>query len=120
VLKVSITFIVLFVMLIICCGYGGNAIDRGYNYESLSAFPNGFKGVAIVFLLAAWATGGQEIIAIASGESSFPRWDLPRACKNLVIRIFLIYISACVYIVSQPLLLPARPPAFPPQHVSPY
>ncbi|KIW63280.1 hypothetical protein, variant 2 [Phialophora macrospora] len=110
VLKVGITFIVLFVMLIICCGYGGDKIDRGYNYESLSAFPNGFKGVAIVFLLAAWATGGQEIIAIASGESSFPRWDLPRACKNLVIRIFLIYISACVYITvlvpyTDPLLL---------------
>ncbi|EXJ86924.1 hypothetical protein A1O3_03878 [Capronia epimyces CBS 606.96] len=97
-LKVSITFIVLFVMLIICCGYGGSAIDRGYNYEHLSAFPNGFKGVAIVFLLAAWATGGQEIIAIASGESAFPRWDLPRASKNLLVRIFLIYMSACVYI----------------------
>lgn len=97
-LKVTITFIVLFVMLIICCGYGGNAIDRGYNYEALSAFPNGFKGVAIVFLLAAWATGGQEIIGISSGESAFPRWELPRACKNLFIRIMLIYISACVYI----------------------
>ncbi|KAJ9149467.1 General amino acid permease [Pleurostoma richardsiae] len=97
-LKVTITFIVLFVMLIICCGFGGNAIDRGYNYENLSAFPNGFKGVAMVFILAAWATGGQEIIGISSGESAFPRWELPRACKNLFIRIMLIYMSACVYI----------------------
>jgi amino acid transporter len=85
-------------MLIICCGFGGNAIDRGYNYENLSAFPNGFKGVAMVFILAAWATGGQEIIGISSGESAFPRWELPRACKNLFIRIMLIYMSACVYI----------------------
>ncbi|KAK9424555.1 putative aat family amino acid transporter protein [Seiridium unicorne] len=109
-LKVTITFLVLFVMLIISCGFGGDAIDRGYNYEALSAFPNGFKGVAIVFLLAAWATGGQEIIGISSGEARFPRWELPRACKNLGIRIVLIYISACVYITvlvpyTDPLLL---------------
>jgi len=109
-LKVTITFIVLFVMLIICCGYGGDAVDRGYNYENLSAFPNGFKGIAAVFILAAWATGGQEIIGISSGESAFPRWELPRACKNLFIRIMLIYISACVYITvlvpyTDPLLL---------------
>ena len=96
--KVLMTFIVLFVMLIICCGYGGNQIDRGYNFTALSAFPNGFKGVAIEFLMAAWATGGQEIIGISSGEAAFPRWELPRACKNLFIRIVLIYISACVYV----------------------
>lgn len=109
-LKVTVTFIVLFVMLVICCGFGGDSIDRGYNYENLSAFPNGFKGIAIVFLLAAWATGGQEIIGITSGESSFPRWELPRACKNLFIRIILIYISACIYITvlvpyTDPMLL---------------
>ncbi|KAF7547459.1 hypothetical protein G7046_g8997 [Stylonectria norvegica] len=97
-LKVTVTSMVLFVMLIICCGFGGDAVDRGYNYEALSAFPNGFKGIAIVFILAAWATGGQEIIGISSGESAFPRWELPRACKNLFIRIMLIYISACIYI----------------------
>ncbi|KAI0130411.1 amino acid permease-domain-containing protein [Xylariales sp. AK1849] len=84
-LKVTITFIVLFVMLIISCDFGGDAIDRGYNYEALSAFPNGFKGIAIVFLLAAWATGGQEIIGNSTGEAKFPRWELPRACKNLFI-----------------------------------
>ncbi|EFW99008.1 general amino acid permease [Grosmannia clavigera kw1407] len=97
-LKVAVTFVVLFTMLVICCGYGGDAIDRGYNYTGLSAFPHGFKGVASVFLLASWATGGQEIIGISSGESAFPRWELPRASKNLVIRIVLIYMSACVYI----------------------
>lgn len=97
-LKVTVTFVVLFTMLVICCGYGGDAIDRGYNYTALSAFPNGFKGVASVFLLASWATGGQEIIGISSGESAFPRWELPRAARNLGIRIVLIYMSACVYI----------------------
>ncbi|CAM1508667.1 Fc.00g055150.m01.CDS01 [Cosmosporella sp. VM-42] len=107
-LKVTITFIVLSVMLIICCGLGGDAIDRGYNYEALSAFPNGFKGIAVVFILAAWATGGQEIIGISSGESAFPRWELPRACKNLFIRIMLIYISACIYIT---ILVPYTDPA---------
>ncbi|EPE02144.1 aat family amino acid transporter [Ophiostoma piceae UAMH 11346] len=98
VMKVTFTFVVLFTMLVICCGFGGDSIERGYNYTSLSAFPNGFKGVASVFLLASWATGGQEIIGISSGESAFPRWELPRAAKNLFIRILLIYMSACVYI----------------------
>ncbi|KAF4121705.1 hypothetical protein GMORB2_1544 [Geosmithia morbida] len=107
-MKVTITFVVLFVMLIICCGFGGDAVDRGYNYDSLVAFPNGFKGVAIVFILAAWATGGQEIIGISSGESAFPRWELPRACRNLFIRIITIYISACVYIT---VLVPHMDPA---------
>ncbi|CAK7212608.1 hypothetical protein SEUCBS140593_001560 [Sporothrix eucalyptigena] len=98
VLKVVFTFIVLFTMLVVCAGFGGDAIDRGYNYTSLAAFPNGFKGVASVFLLASWATGGQEIIGVSVGESVFPRWELPRAAKNLFIRIVLIYMSACVYI----------------------
>ncbi|KAL1898445.1 hypothetical protein Sste5346_003348 [Sporothrix stenoceras] len=98
VMKVLFTFVVLFAMLVVCIGFGGDAIDRGYNYTSLSAFPNGFKGIASVFLLASWATGGQEIIGVSVGESVFPRWELPRAAKNLFIRIILIYMSACVYI----------------------
>lgn len=102
VLKISITFIVLFVMLMICSGYGGKDISRGHNFQPDSAFPNGFSGIAAVFLLASWATGGQELIGIASGESEFPRWDLPRACKFLLIRLFLIYLSASVYIVCSP------------------
>ncbi|KAI0154729.1 hypothetical protein GGR57DRAFT_502475 [Xylariaceae sp. FL1272] len=36
---VCITFLVVFVMLIISAGYGGHPIDRSYDYESLSHIP---------------------------------------------------------------------------------
>ncbi|CZR66977.1 related to GAP1-amino acid transport protein [Phialocephala subalpina] len=76
----------------------------------LPVFPNGFRGVARVFLYASWATGGQEILGIAAGETKMPRYDMPRASVNLFIRIIVIFGSSCILVsvlvpYNEPLLL---------------
>ncbi|GAB7351542.1 hypothetical protein MBLNU459_g2176t2 [Dothideomycetes sp. NU459] len=67
------------------------SVTQALNYTELPAFPHGFKGVCMTFTLAAWATGGQEIMGITAGESRNPRWDMPRACRNLIVRIVVIF-----------------------------
>ncbi len=56
------------------------------------------RGLCTVFVLAAWATGGQEIMGILAGEARLPRWDMPRACTNLFIRILFFYELSIVFI----------------------
>lgn len=37
-------------------------------------------------------------MGISNGEADMPRWNLPRACNNLVIRIFLFYLTSVCFI----------------------
>jgi amino acid transporter len=97
--KVVAMVVILLTCIAIVAGAGSTgSTHHAENYTSLPAFPNGFKGVAQTFLLAAWSTGGQEIMGITNGESEMPRWNLPRACTNLLVRIFVFYIGSVVLI----------------------
>ncbi|TVY43887.1 putative amino-acid permease [Lachnellula subtilissima] len=110
IVKLTLMVVVMLTMVAICAGAGNGDEYIGQNYNTLKVFPNGFKGIARCFLLASWATGGQEIMGVVAGEAAFPRWDLPRARVNLFIRILVIYLSAAVFIsvlipYTEPLLL---------------
>ncbi|KAF8861817.1 hypothetical protein BDZ45DRAFT_586543 [Acephala macrosclerotiorum] len=43
-------------------------------------------------------TGGQEIMNITNEEADMPRWNLPRACNQLLIRIFIFYLGSVTLI----------------------
>ncbi|RDW57794.1 AAT family amino acid transporter-3 [Coleophoma crateriformis] len=108
--KILLMVIVILVMIAICAGAGNGDEYIGQNYNTLELFPYGFKGVARCFLLASWATGGQEIMGVVAGEAKMPRWDLPRARVNLFFRILLIYLASSIFIgvlvpYTEPLLL---------------
>jgi amino acid transporter len=53
---------------------------------------NGFRGLASVFVLAAFAAGGIEMVGVMAGEIQHPKWTLPRAIKTLMWRIATFYI----------------------------
>ncbi|KUJ06915.1 AAT family amino acid transporter [Mollisia scopiformis] len=98
-IKVVAMIVILLTCIAIVAGAGSTgSTHHAENYTSLPAFPHGFKGVAQSFLLAAWSTGGQEIMGITNGEADMPRWNLPRACKNLLIRIFVFYLGSVTLI----------------------
>ncbi|KAI9888394.1 MAG: hypothetical protein M1814_000510 [Vezdaea aestivalis] len=59
---------------------------------------NGFKGLGAVFVTAAFATGGTEMVGIVAGEAEHPRYNLPRAIKTLMWRIFLFYIVSMTFL----------------------
>ncbi|KIX07430.1 uncharacterized protein Z518_02083 [Rhinocladiella mackenziei CBS 650.93] len=98
-LKVLSMFIIIFSCIAMVAGAGPTgSTDHAWNYTSAPAFPNGMKGLCTTFTLAAWATGGQEIMSLSAAEAHRPRWDMPRACKNLFIRILVFYELSIVFI----------------------
>ncbi|OJD31051.1 amino acid permease [Diplodia corticola] len=88
-----IGFIILGV--VIDCG-GVPTDDRGYigarYWHDPGAFRNGFKGFCSVFVTAAFAFGGTEMVGLAAAEAANPRRSLPKATKQAFWRIFLFYV----------------------------
>lgn len=58
------------------------------------AFHNGFKGLCTVFVQAAFAFAGTELVGLAAAETMNPRKSLPTAIKQVFWRISLFYIVA--------------------------
>lgn len=56
------------------------------------AFANGFPGVCAVFVNAAFAFSGTELVGLAAAESENPQKSLPSAVKQVFWRITLFYI----------------------------
>lgn len=86
-----IGFIILGIILDV--GGGKNAEYVGGRYWSApGAFNNGFKGLCSVFVIAAFAFAGTELVGLAAAETANPRKSLPTAVKQVFWRICLFYI----------------------------
>jgi amino acid transporter len=57
-----------------------------------SAFLNGFHGFCGVFVTAAFAYTGTELVGLAAAETKNPEKEIPRASKQVALRIFIFYI----------------------------
>lgn len=79
--------------IILNCGGGprGGYIGGKYWYDP-GAFNNGFKGLCSVFVNAAFAFAGTELVGLAAAEAANPRKSLPTAVKQVFWRICLFYI----------------------------
>lgn len=111
-LKLATIVMFLFLGLILVCGGGpkGGAYDHyigGQYWHNPGAFANGFKGVCAVFVTAAFAFSGTELVGLAAAESENPRKALPRAIKQIFWRITLFYILALLFVG---LLVPSTSP----------
>ncbi|PWY96170.1 AAT family amino acid transporter [Aspergillus sclerotioniger CBS 115572] len=106
--KVSMMLILIFACVAMLSGAGDTPdTPYGWNYTSAPTFPNGFKGVCECIPLAVWAMGAQEIMGISAGEAKMPRWDMPRACRGLIVRLVVFYELSIVFIT---LLVPYTSP----------
>lgn len=76
---------------------------RGWHTQD--AFMNGFKGFCSVFITAAFAFSGSELVGLAAAETSNPRKHLPKACKQVIARVLLFYIL-CLFMIT--LIVPAE------------
>ncbi|KAL9020460.1 MAG: hypothetical protein Q9185_002335 [Variospora sp. 1 TL-2023] len=86
-----IGFIILGIILNV--GGGRNAEYIGGRYwASPGAFNNGFQGLCSVFVIAAFAFTGTELVGLAAAETANPRKSLPTAVKQVFWRICLFYI----------------------------
>jgi amino acid transporter len=93
---IKVIAVVAFIILgiIIDCG-GVPGDDRGYlgarTWYEPGAFNNGFKGLCSVFITAAFAFSGTELVGLAAAETQNPRIELPKAIKQVFWRILLFY-----------------------------
>ncbi|RPB22026.1 amino acid permease [Terfezia boudieri ATCC MYA-4762] len=79
--------------IIINCGGGPKGGYIGtMHWHDPGAFAAGFKGVCAVFVTAAFAFAGTELVGLAAAETANPRKSLPTAIKQVFWRITLFYI----------------------------
>lgn len=90
-------FIILGIILICGGGSANGYIGAKYWYNP-GAFKNGFKGLCSVFVTAAFAFGGTELVGLAAAESENPKKDLPSATKQVFWRITLFYIVSLLLV----------------------
>ncbi|KAL8710579.1 MAG: hypothetical protein Q9220_004803 [cf. Caloplaca sp. 1 TL-2023] len=97
----------IFLGVIIDCG-GVPTDNRGYigahYWHEPGAFRNGFKGFCSVFVTAAFAFAGTELVGLAAAEAADPRKSLPKATKQVFWRITIFYVLS-LFIVG--LILPS-------------
>lgn len=92
-----IGFIILGVIL--NCGGGPNGEYLGGRYwNDPGPFNHGFKGLCSVFVTAAFAFAGTELVGLAAAETANPRKSLPTAVKQVFWRITLFYIVSLILI----------------------
>ncbi|KAK7739988.1 histidine permease [Cytospora paraplurivora] len=98
---IKVAAVIGFILLGIVINIGG-APDGGYiggkYWHSPGAFNNGFKGLCSVFVTAAFAFAGTEMVGLAAAETANPRKSLPTAIKQVFWRISLFYILALTLI----------------------
>ncbi len=85
--------------IILNCGGGPDSGYIGGQYWSdPGAFHNGFKGLCSVFVTAAFAFAGTELVGLAAAETANPRKSLPTAIKQVFWRISIFYIASLVVV----------------------
>lgn len=81
-------------IVINCGGTQDTGYIGGQYWNDPGAFNNGFKGLCSVFVTAAFAFGGTELVGLAAAETTNPRKSLPTAIKQVFWRITLFYVIA--------------------------
>ncbi|MGM7636105.1 amino acid permease [Bacillus sp. Hm123] len=62
-------------------------------------FPAGMVGVFISMMTVIYAFQGSEIMGVAAGETEEPEKNIPKAIRNIVVRVVLFYIMA-IFVLS--------------------
>lgn len=102
-LKLSATVIFMIIALVLVLGGGPSSGDfdsywgARYWYDP-GAFKNGFKGFCSVFVTAAFAFSGTELVGLAAAETKNPLKSLPGAIKQVFWRITLFYILGLFFV----------------------
>ena len=101
----KLTTVVIFLIMGLVFVSGGGS-ERGKYSEywgagtwyNPGAFRNGFFGFCGVFVTAAFAFSGTELVGLAAAESETPQQSLPSAVKQVFWRITLFYILGLFFI----------------------
>lgn len=95
--KLLATIIFMVIAVVLICGGGPSSgiYDEYWGarlWYDPGAFQNGFRGFCSVFVTAAFAFAGTELVGLAAAESANPSKALPSAIKQVFWRITLFYV----------------------------
>ncbi|ROW06857.1 hypothetical protein VMCG_04054 [Cytospora schulzeri] len=102
-LKLAATVAFMLIALALVLG-GGPATGRYGQYwgarlwHDPGAFKNGFRGFCSVFVTAAFAFSGTELVGLAAAEADNPVKTLPGAIKQIFWRITLFYVLGLFFV----------------------
>ena len=95
-IKVAAVIGFIIFAIVVDCGGVHSKVNRGYlgahYWHDPGAFKNGFHGFCSVFVNAAFAFGGTELVGLAAAEAADPRKSLPTATKQVFWRITGFYV----------------------------
>lgn len=108
-IKVLTVIGLILTLIVIDCGgvVGGPGYMGAHTWHDPGPINNGFKGFCTVFTTAAFAFAGSELLGLAAAETKEPRKMIPKATKQVVIRILFFYILS-LFLVS--LVVPYNDP----------
>lgn len=96
---------VIFMIIALVCVLGGGPSNGEYseyygarNWYNPGAFNNGFKGFCSVFVTAAFAFSGTELVGLAAAETPNPLKSLPGAVRQVFWRITLFYVLGLTFV----------------------
>ena len=98
---IKVTAVIGFIILGIILAAGGGPTHEylgGKYWFNPGPFAHGFKGVCSVFVTAAFAFSGTELVGLAAAETANPRKTIPRATKQVFWRITIFYIVSLTLI----------------------
>jgi len=102
-LKLSAT--VIFMIIALVCVLGGGPKSGMYGeywgartWYDPGAFRNGFKGFCSVFVTAAFAFSGTELVGLAAAETKNPLKSLPGAVRQIFWRVTLFYVLGLFFV----------------------
>lgn len=102
-IKLSAIIIFMIMGVIFACGGGPSNGKYGEYWGARTwyepgAFADGFRGFCSVFVTAAFAFSGTELVGLAAAESRNPQKHLPSAIKQVFWRITLFYILGLFFV----------------------
>jgi amino acid transporter len=102
-LKLAAT--IIFMIIALVCVLGGGPSNGKYNeyygarnWYDPGAFNNGFKGFCSVFVTAAFAFSGTELVGLAAAETKNPLKSLPGAIRQIFWRVTLFYVLGLFFV----------------------
>lgn len=101
---IKIAVLLLFILLggtLVFIGWGGQAAVGFANLTGQGGFlPHGLTGIAASMLVVMFSFGGTEMIGMTLGETKDPEKVVPRAARNVILRILIFYVLPILIIVS--------------------
>lgn len=98
---VKVLAVIGFIIAGVVINVGGGPDGKYYGTETWrnpGAFNNGFKGFSSVFVTAAFAFAGTELIGLAAAETANARKEIPKAAKQIFMRVTIFYVVSLLVV----------------------